>query len=170
MPAQHKIRDARTYQMSHRMILCALVLAILVTPAVTSLLAAPVFADVSPEFTNSTTSTRIYDAPVELAAANLPSIGGPDDYMNQSGDGGSGAGAPPQTYSPQASAPPGYAPQGVPPQEWNNRYADPNAERSVLIGAAVVGAVAIGMWALQQHEQAQRRARRRFYSRQRAFD
>ena len=63
-----------------------------------------------------------------------------------------------------------FLPEGVPPQEWNNRYVDPDVERYALIGAAVVGAVAVGLWAWQQHEmrQAQRRARKRFCAARRA--
>jgi hypothetical protein len=104
-----------------------------------------------------------------FAQANLPPIGSLDDYVHQGNDsdGGSQAPVPPQVYQQQAMPPQGYAPyQGygpssVPSQEWNNQYVDPNAARTALIGAAVVGAVALGMWALQQHEihQAQRRAR-----------
>ena len=50
-----------------------------------------------------------------------------------------------------------YYPQGVPPREWNNGYVDPNTQRSALIGAAVVGALAVGLWAWQQHEAQQNR-------------
>jgi len=110
-----------------------------------------------------------------LAQANLPSIGSVDDYMHQDNDGPS-AGVPPQAQgygSPQGYGPPqGYAPpQGYGSQEWNNQYADPNAARTALIGAAVVGAVALGMWAYQQHEmhQAQRRARKRLYAERPAY-
>jgi hypothetical protein len=105
-------------------------------------------------------------------AANLPAIGGIDDYMHQQGDGPSTAPASPR-YSPQSLPPPGYAPHSPNPPEWNNGYyADPNTQRNLLIGAAIVGAVAVGMWAYQQHQvhQAQRRARsRRFYGRRYGF-
>ena|SRR5271168_3490819 len=111
-----------------------------------------------------------------LAQANLPSIGSVDDYMHQDNDGPS-AGIPPQAYPPQAmppqgyGPPPGYGSPGVSSNEWNNQYADPNAARTALIGAAVVGAVALGMWAYQQHEmhQAQRRARKRLYAERPAY-
>jgi hypothetical protein len=109
-----------------------------------------------------------------LAQANLPALGGVDDYMHQDGDGPS-ASTPPQgyqQYQPQAGPPPGMYPQGGPQTQWNYGETDPGAERSALIGAAVVGAVAVGLWAWQQHEmhQAQLRARKRYYSHQRAFD
>ncbi|MGA6972066.1 MAG: hypothetical protein WBY93_10590 [Candidatus Binatus sp.] len=109
-----------------------------------------------------------------LAQANPPSIGSVDDYMHQDNDGPS-AGVPPQAQgygSPQGYGPPqGYGSPGVASQEWNNQYADPNAARTALIGAAVVGAVALGMWAYQQHEmhQAQRRARKRLYTERPAY-
>ncbi|HEV2171489.1 MAG TPA: hypothetical protein VGR40_11100, partial [Candidatus Binatus sp.] len=93
-------------------------------------------------------------------AADLPSgVGSLNDYMNQSGDGpatapSSPAYSPP-SYSPQYVPPRGYAPEPSLTQEWNNT--DPNTRRNLLIGAAVVGAVALGVWAYQQHEQYQAR-------------
>jgi hypothetical protein len=145
------------------------VLALLITATV----AIPAFADVSPEI--GSTSAGVQDnSPVQLAQANLPALGGVDDYMHQDGDGPS-ASTPPQgyqQYQPQAGPPPGMYPQGGPQTQWNYGETDPGAERSALIGAAVVGAVAVGLWAWQQHEmhQAQLRARKQYYSHQRAFD
>ena len=139
---------------------------------ITATVAIPAFADVSPEL--GSTSAGVQDnSPVQLAQANLPALGGVDDYMHQDGDGPS-ASTPPQgyqQYQPQAGPPPGMYPQG-PQTQWNYGETDPGAERSALIGAAVVGAVAVGLWAWQQHEmhQAQLRARKRYYSHQRAFD
>jgi hypothetical protein len=142
----------------------------------TALLAAavgitPAFADFSPEF--GTPRARV-DEPIQLAAANVGSI---DDYMHQSGDGPSGAAVPAPGYapfSPQAVPPQGYYSQSMPQPEWNNSYADPNAARSALIGAAVVGAIAVGLWAWQQHEtrqvQAPAPARRRFHPHRRAIE
>ncbi len=141
---------------------------------ISALVAIPAFADVSPEL--GTTGAGVEDdSPIQLAQANLPALGSVDDYMHQDGDGPS-ATAPPQgyqQYQPQAGLPPGMYPQGGPPQsQWSYGETDPGAERSALIGAAVVGAVAVGLWAWQQHEmhQAQQRARKRYYSHQRAFD
>jgi hypothetical protein len=136
--------------------------------------ALPAFADVSPELGNLGAGVED-DSPIQLAQANLPALGSVDDYMHQDSDGPS-ATAPPQgyqQYQPQAGLPPGMYPQGGPPQsQWSYGETDPGAERSALIGAAVVGAVAVGLWAWQQHEmhQAQLRARKRYYSHQRAFD
>lgn len=125
---------------------------------------APAFAEVSPGLGNAAASIK--DPGIQLAEANPPGIGSVDDYMRQDNDGPSSAGVPPQRYSMPAPQP-----QTVPPQEWNYRYADPNGARNALIGAAVVGAVAVGLWALQQHElhQAQRRARRRYYAERPAY-
>ncbi len=117
----------------------------------------PAFADFSPQFDATTASTRA-SAPIQLAEAN---IGGIDDYMHQSGDGPSGAAVPAPGYAPyqpQTAPPQGYYSQPVPPPEWNNSYADPNAARSALIGAAVVGAIAVGLWAWQQHATQQAQA------------
>jgi hypothetical protein len=141
----------------------------------TALLAAavgitPAFADFSPEFASAPASARI-GQPIQLAEAN---IGGIDDYMHQSGDGPSGNAVPAPGYSPQPAPPQGYYPQTAPPPEYGNSYADPNAARSVLIGAAVVGALAVGLWAWQQHEirqaQAPTPAQRRFHSHRRAIE
>jgi hypothetical protein len=137
----------------------------------------PAFADFSPEFDTTTASTRV-SAPLQLAEAN---VGGIDDYMHQSDDGPSGTAVPAPGYAPyqpQAAPPQGYYSQPAPQPEWNNAYADPNAARSALIGAAVVGALAVGLWAWQQHatQQAQQPARiqqptsRRFRSHRRAIE
>jgi hypothetical protein len=160
----HQIRERRKM----RMFALAMLIALTTSTA-------PAFANISPEFGN-TTARAGADTPIQLAQANLPpGVGGLDDYMHQSNDGPSGAAVPPQGYSPQPIPPQSYYPQGVPSREWNNPYADPNAARSALIGAAVVGALAVGMWAWQQHEihQAQQPvqpARRRFHSHRRAFE
>jgi len=136
--------------------------------------ALPAFADVSPELGNTGAGIED-DSPIQLAQANLPALGSVDDYMHQDGDGPSASTPPPQgyqQYQPQAGPPPGMYSQGGPQTQWNYGEGDPGAERSALIGAAVVGAVAVGLWAWQQHEmhQAQLRARKRYYSHQRAFD
>ena len=170
--AHQKIRGRRSDH-SHRGVLCAFALAILIAPAVTALMDAPAFAEISPEFSNAAASAKVDDSPIQLAQGNLPPIGSVDDYMREGNENGGmpGAGAPPQAYQPQPMPQQGFSPQGVPSQEWNYRNADPNAERSALIGVAVVGALAVGLWALQQHamRQAQRRARKRFYPQQRAY-
>jgi hypothetical protein len=141
----------------------------------TALLAAavgitPAFADFSPAFDTTTASTSV-GAPIQLAEAN---IGGVDDYMHQSGDGPSGTAVPAPGYSPQPAPPQGYYPQTLPPQEYGNPYPDPNAARSALIGAAVVGALAVGLWAWQQHETQQAQqpapAGKRFHSHRRAIE
>jgi hypothetical protein len=168
--APQKIRDRRSDNCL-RGILCVLTLVILIAPSI----GATAFAEVSPSFGNAAANAEVDDSRIELAEANLPALGGVDDYMHQDNDGPApGAGVPPQAYQPQPQPmpQPGFSGQGVPPQEWNNYgYADPNAERSALIGAAVVGAVAVGLWAWQQHEmqQAQRRARKRFYPQRRSY-
>ncbi len=162
MNASHKTRNHRA--------LFALAIAILTVEFVTALLIAPAFADAPPpQFAGYSTATQIGDRPIQLAQADLPpGIGSLDDYMHQSGDGpatapSSPAYSPP-AYSPQSMPPQGYAPEPPLVQEWNN--ANPNTRRDLLIGAAVVGAVALGVWAYQQHELYQaRHARRRFYGR-----
>ena len=157
-----------------RRILFALVLAVLIIPSLG--LSTSAFADISPEFGKAALATKADSPRIQLAEANLPPVGSLDDYVregNEHGGGGPSTGIPPpQSYQPQAIPPQGYSSQGAPSPEWNNSYADPNAERSALVGAAIVGAVAVGMWAWQQHEirQAQRRARKRFYSHRRAYD
>jgi hypothetical protein len=167
--AHRTIRDRR--------ILIARALAMLIIPALVAHLGAPAFADISPEFGKAALATNVDPPSIQLAEANLPPVGSLDDYVREGEEHGGGspsAGLPPQSYQPQAMPPQGYgySTRGAPPAEWNNSYADPNAERSALIGAAIVGAVAVGMWAWQQHEirQAQRRARKRFYSHRRAYD
>jgi hypothetical protein len=157
--------------------LSLLAIAILAIQFLAILPITPAFAEASPGYGNTATYTQTGDQPIQLAQANLPSIGSVDDYMHQEGDGPSNAPSSPR-YSPQSLPPPGYAPQGAPGPQWNNRYsgsdpsqgyygADPNQQRNLLIGAAVVGAIAVGMWAYRQHEiqQAQKRARRRYYGR-----
>ena len=167
----------------------AVVLAMLIA----SVAIAPAFADVSPLFGGVVVSAPVDDRDIQLAQANLPAIGGVNDYMHQDGDGPSSSAVPQQGYSPQSvppqnsypqgpqsyypQGPQGYYPQGIPSQEWNNGYADPNASRNALIGAAVVGALAVGLWAYQQHEihqaqiqQAQQPVRRRFHPQHRAHN
>ena len=154
-----------------RAILIAILTALL-SAAVASTLA---FADFSPALDSTTTSAKV-GQPIQLAEAN---IGGIDDYMHQSGDGPSGASVPAPGYAPyqpQAEPPQGYYSQTVPPPEYGNPYADPNAARSALIGAAVVGALAVGLWAWQQHEVRQAQSARvtsrtrRFRSHRRAIE
>jgi len=151
---------------------------------VASVAIAPAFADVSPRFGGTVVSAPLDDQNILLAQANLPAIGGVNDYMHQDGDGPSSSAVPPsqssypqgpQSYYPQG--PQGYYPQGVPSQEWNNGYANPNSARNALIGAAVVGALAVGLWAYQQHaihlaqtQQAQQPVRRRFHPQHRAHN
>ncbi len=145
----------RVRQICERQQLCTFVLAILVTLSVWAMPTASAFADLSPEF--ATTSAEA-NAPIQLAQADIPSgVGSLNDYMSQSGDGPSTSAVPPQGYSPQPIPPGNYYPQGVPSREWNNGYVDPNTQRSALIGAAVVGALAVGLWAWQQHEAQQSR-------------
>jgi hypothetical protein len=165
--ARQKIRD-RCSGCNQLGILSVLALVILMAPS----LGASAFAEVSPEFGNATANAEVDDQSIQLAAANLPPVGSVDDYMHQDNDGPApSAGVPPQAYQPQPMPQQGFSPQGVPSQEWNNYgYADPNAARSALIGAAVVGAVAVGLWAWQQHEahQAQPRTHKRFHPQRRA--
>jgi hypothetical protein len=165
----------------------------MLTILMASVAIAPVFADVSPQFGGAAVGSRIDDSHIELAEANLPAVGSVDDYLHQDGDGPSTSavpsngyssrGVPPQNSYPQGSQ--GFYPQGLqnfypqrgPSQEWNYGYADPNAGRNALIGAAVVGALAVGLWAYQQHEmhqaqiqQAQPPVRRRFHPQHRAHN
>lgn len=170
--APQKIRDQRDDR-RHREILCAITLAVLIAPS----MGATAFAEVSPEFGNAAANAEVDDPRIQLAAANLPPLGGVDDYMHQEGDGPApSAGVPPQGYQPQPYQPQpmpqqGFSAQAVPSQEWNNYgYADPNAARSALIGAAVVGALAVGLWAWQQHQmhQAQLPTHKRLHPQRRA--
>lgn len=143
--------------------------ALLAIPLFAVLLIAPAFAQASPGYGEA--SGQFDNRPIQLAQANLPPIGGIDDYIHQGGDGPAGAPSSPKYSS--LSLPPGYAPQSLPPPKWNNSYdSDPDAQRNLLIGAAVVGAIVVGMWAYQQHElhQADRRARRRYYGRRYGFN
>lgn len=164
----------RAYQNCERLKLHTCMLATLIALTFWAVPTPSAFADLSPDFSDATANVRV-EPPIQLAQASLPpGVGSLDDYVREGNgnEGGSRTGVPPQAYQPQAAPPQGYYPQGGSPQDWNNnRYADPNAERSALIGAAVVGAVAVGLWAWQQHEmhQAEHRARRRF-SRRRAYD
>lgn len=138
----------RLHQICDRQKFCTLLLATLMALTVWARPTSLVFADLSPEFSGSTASLEA-SPPIQLAEANLGSV---DDYMHQDGDGPSTSAVPPQGYSSQPIPPQNYYPQGAPPPEWNNRYVDPNTERSALIGAAVVGALAVGLWAWQQHQ------------------
>jgi len=170
---------------AHQEILRKIVRAVVLAMLTASVAIAPAFANVSPLFSGAVVSAPADDHNLQLAQANLPAIGGVNDYMHQDGDGPSSSAVPPQGYSPQAvppqnsypQGPRGYYPQGVPSQEWNNGYADPNSSRNALIGAAVVGALAVGLWAYQQHEihqaqiqQAQQPVRRRFHPQHRAHN
>ena len=139
----------------------------------TALLAAaagitPAFANFSPGFDSTAASGG---APIQLAEANIGSV---DDYMHQSDDGPSGSAVPAPGYSRQPGPPQGYYSQPVQPPEYGNPYPDPNTARSALIGAAVVGALAVGLWAWQQHEirqaQSPAPASRRFRSHRRAIE
>jgi hypothetical protein len=142
----------RIHQTCERPKLRTFVLAMLIALAVRAMPTTPAFADPSPvEFS----------PPIQLAQANVPpGVGSLNDYMSQSGDGPSTSAVPAPGYSPQPIPPQNYYPQGVPSQEWNNQYVDPNTQRSALIGAAVVGALAVGLWAWQQHELQQSQSRR----------
>jgi hypothetical protein len=172
LQALQEIQD-RAVDHRHWRISCAFLVA-LITISTVALPNAPTFADTSPVFNGNATAARVDDTPVQLAQANLPSgVGSLDDYVRQNNDGPSGAAVPQPGYSSQAIPPQSYYPQGVPSQERNYGYADPNSQRTALIGAAVVGALAVGLWAWQQHQQQQNlsyaRARRR-HARQHAFD
>jgi len=162
---------------AHQEILWKIVRAVVLATLITSVASARAFADVSPILGGAVVGSRIDDSHIQLAQANLPSIGSVDDYLHQDGDGQSSSAVPPQGYSPQAAPQQNFYPQGIPSQEGNYGYTDPNAARNALIGAAVVGAVAVGLWAYQQHEmhqaqiqQAQQPVRRRFHSRHRAHN
>ena len=175
---------------AHQEILRKIVRAVVLAMLIASVAIAPAFADVSPLVGGTVVSTPVDDQDIQLAQANLPAIGGVNDYMHQDGDGPSSSAVSPRGYSPQAvppqnsypqrpqsyypQGPQGYYPQGVPSQEWNNGYADPNSARNALIGAAVVGALAVGLWAYQQHQaqtqQAQQPVRRRFHPQHRAHN
>ena len=144
----------RIRQICERQKLSTFVLAMLVVLTVWAIPNRPAFADLSPDFVAATPSTKV-NSPIQLAQSTPPSVGSVDDYMHQNGDGPSAV--PPPGYSPQAIPPQNYYPQGVPSREWNNGYADPNTQRSALIGAAVVGALAVGLWAWQQHQLQQSR-------------
>lgn len=162
----------RTRQICEQQKLSTFVLAMLVVMTVWAIATRSAFADLSPDFVAATPGPKV-NSPVQLAQANLPSVGSVDDYMHQDGDGPSTSAVPPSGYSPQAIPPQKYYPQGVPSQEWNNGYVDPNAQRSALIGAAVVGALAVGLWAWQQHELQQSRRYvppRKRHNRRPAFD
>ena len=161
MRADQKISERRNLR---EFVIATIALIVAAAPAT------PAFAQLSPEFANTVAS-----APhVQLAQASVPpGVGSLNDYMHQSGDGPSGTAVPAPGYSPQPAPPLGYYPQTVPRPEYGDPYADPNAARSALIGAAVVGAIALGLWAWQQHEirQAQQQpAPRRFHSDRRAVE
>ena len=146
----------RLHQICERQELRTLVLAMLIVLTL-SAIPTQVFADSSPEFSNTTASAEVAP-PIQLAQTDIPpGVGSLNDYMSQSGDGPSTSAVPPQGYSPPPIPPGNYYPQGVPSREWNNGYVDPNTQRSALIGAAVVGALAVGLWAWQQHEAQQSR-------------
>jgi hypothetical protein len=155
----------RIYQICERQKLRTSLLVMLIGLTVCAMPTKHAFADLSPEFSNTTASAEV-SPPIQLAEANIPpGVGSLNDYMSQSGDGPSPSAVPPPRYSSQPIPPQNYYPQSVPSQEWNNQYVDPNTQRSALIGAAVVGALAVGLWAWQQHELQQSRpsvaARRR---------
>lgn len=142
----------RLHQIRERRDLRTFVLAMVAVLSVWAMPTASAFATFSPSFGYHPTSTKV-DSPIQLAQADTPpGIGSLNDYMHQQGDGSSTSAVPPPAYSPRPIPPQNYYPQGAPSQEWNYGYADPNAQRSALIGAAVVGALAVGLWAWQQHE------------------
>jgi hypothetical protein len=173
MNARKKIWEHLTELISHHRFLFAFVIAMLAVELATALLIVPAFADASPGFGRyGVADTQVGDEPIQLAQAKLPPIGSIDDYMHQSGDGPPTSPASP-AYSSRSVPTPGYGyrPQQPLAQEWKNLNSNPNAQRDLLIGAAVVGAIAVGMWAYQQHEQyqARRHFRRRFYGPRPAF-
>jgi hypothetical protein len=148
------------HQICERPKLRTRVLAILIVLPVLAMLTTPAFADLSPEFNRTTVSAET-NSPIQLAQANVPpGVGSLNDYMSQQGDGPSTSAVSPPGYSPQPMPPQNYYPQGAPSQEWGNQYVDPNTQRSALVGAAVVGALAVGLWAWQQHEAQQSQSRR----------
>ena len=149
----------RVHQICERQKMCTFALAMLIALTIWAM-PKLAFADISPEFGSTAVNTKV-DSPMQLAQADPPpGVGSLNDYMSQDGDGPSTSAVPPQGYSPQAIPPQNYYPQGVPSQEWNNQYADPNTQRSALIGAAVVGALAVGLWAWQHHAAQQNQSRR----------
>jgi hypothetical protein len=163
--ADQEIRDQRADCGGLR-VLRIFAIALLIIPVGAVLLDPLAFADISPKLSTPTVSAEVDNQRIQMAEANLPNLGSVDDYMHQDGDGPPSASAPSNAYSPRAMPPPSASLQGVPQQEWNYSYSDPDAARAALIGAAVVGALTVGMWAMQQHElrQAQRHARKRAYA------
>jgi len=141
--------------------LLVFLIALLTIPVATAPWDTLAFADISPVLASLPVSAKVDNPCIQMAEANVGSV---DDYMHQDGDGPPSAGAPPNPYSRQAMPPPSGLPGGMPQQEWNYRYVDPDAARTALIGAAVVGALAVGMWALQQNELHQAHPRRRAYA------
>ena len=117
MRACKKTWDSLTELISHHKFLFAFVIAMLAIQLVGALLISPVFADASPQLDSDATGTETGKEPIQLAQANLPSIGSIDDYMHQEGDGPPTS---PSSPSPGYSAgvPPGYGPQAAPAQEW----------------------------------------------------
>lgn len=116
-----------------------------------AMLDAPVFADVSPILGPILARSKVEPARVELAQADIPKgVGSVSDYMHQEGDGPSTSAVsqPPQSFYPPAAQ--SFSPQGIPSQEWNYQYANPKISRDALIGTAIVGALAVGLWAYQQ--------------------
>ena len=124
MQANQEIRDQRANCGRRHRVLLGFVIALLIIPVATTLLGTLAFADISPELGNPPGSAEAYDQRIQMAEANLPSVGSADDYMHQDGDGPPSAGVPPNAYSQQAMPPPSASPQGMPPQEWNYRYDD----------------------------------------------
>ncbi|WP_424670828.1 hypothetical protein [Candidatus Binatus sp.] len=171
-PVHQKIRE-HSADYSHAGFLCTIVFAILMIGSMAmAMLDAPVFADVSPTLGPVLARSNVEPARVQLAQADLPKgVGSISDYMHQAGDGPSTAAVsqPPQSFYPPS--PQSYGAQGIPSQEWNSQCANPKISRDALIGTAIVGALAVGLWAYQQHEmhQAQQRAPRRFNPRRRAY-
>jgi hypothetical protein len=165
-----KTWDLTTELIGHHKFLFTFVIAMIAIQLLAAISIAPAFADTSPALVSYEVTGTTANDPIRLAQANLPSIGGIDDYMHQSGDGPSTGQSSPG-YAPRGVPPPGYGPQPSAAQELNSLYSNPNGQRDLLIGAAVVGAIALGMYAYQQHElyQARRHDRRRFYGRRREY-